>query len=776
MNRRTYVSLVAGFATVLCATSLVGVLEGLSWLLVVAGVVVVVTLAGIGARALRVPSWLQPLGGAVAVLLYTTIVFGHDRFLGIVPTPATIAGLRADVSTAFADIAELAAPVPARPGILLLAVGGVGLVAILVDLLASVLNRAALAGLPLLGLYTVPVAVDRDGIGWLPFVLGAAGFCWLLAAEHGTTVRGWGRPFHTGTRGDATTTRTGTGALVAGRLAVLGIVLAVLIPAGVPALSAEGLHSLFETGLPGSGGGRTVTAINPVTELRGQLTQDKPVNLLRIRTDDERPFYTRLATLERFTGTGWTLRDMTAKQNDRVRRGVPNVSGISPGTPTVTQRTSIEVLGLSQSRYLPLYSNPTSVDVRGDWRFDRSSEAVFSTVDTTENLRYRFDSRRVEYSPEMLRSASQPNPGDSTVKRYTELKNADASVRRQVDELVQGATTEYDKAVAINNFFSPENGFKYTLKTSAGTSESAIVAFLDNRQGYCEQYASAMAYMARLAGLPARVAIGFGYGTQQGNSWLITSHDAHAWVEIMFPGIGWVPFDPTPPNGTGNTGDLSWVDDATTDEGQSTEQTPTEQEQAAGPEVAPVAPEPSQSVDAAAAAKAASDAKGTGWLALALLILAWVVGVLAVIALVVTPALVRHRMRAKRLAALRNGGDPTSAAHAAWDEVVDTLVDLDAGSESGETPRGLSKRLRANGLDESVQGALTLLASAEEQARYAPKVHAVPGLAEAVVAVRSALHQRTPRRRRIRAEFLPPSTLERAGSAVRSLPAKARRK
>ncbi|GAA0220243.1 DUF3488 and transglutaminase-like domain-containing protein [Cryptosporangium japonicum] len=773
MNRRTYVSAVAGVATLLCATSLRGVLEGWSWLPVVGGGVVVVTLAGIGARALRTPSWLQPVVGALAVLLYTTIVFGHDRFLGVIPTPATIVGLRADVSNAFADIAELAAPVPARPGILLLTVGGVGLVAILVDVLASVLGRAALAGLPLLGLYTVPVAVDRDGIGWLPFTLGAAGFCWLLAAEHGTTIRRWGRPFHAGTTGTEPS-RTG-GSLVAGRLAIFGIVLAVLIPAGVPALSAEGLHSLFENGLPGSGSGRTVTAINPVTQLRGQLTRDEPVDLLRVRTNDQQPFYLRLATLENFTGNGWTLRDMTAKQEARVRRGVPNVSGISGGTPTLSQETSVEVLGLTQSRYLPVYSNPTSIDVDGDWRFDRGSEAVFSTADTTKGLRYRFESRRVQYSPGLLRDAAKLNAGDSTVKRYTELKNPDASVKQQVNALVAGKSTEYDKAVAINNFFSKENGFEYDLQTAAGTSESAIVSFLDNRRGYCEQYASAMAYMARLAGLPARVAIGFGYGTPQDGSWLITSHDAHAWVEIMFPGIGWVPFDPTPPSGTGNTGDLSWVNGGASDPGESTEQTPVEEEQAAAaPTEEAAAPEAREPLDADAAAGKKEDEKSRPLLSLILLILAWAFGVLAVVALVMTPAIVRHWVRAKRLASL-NHGDPAAAAHAAWDEVIDTLVDLDGPAEAGETPRGLSQRLRADGFDESAQGALRLLASAEEQARYAPRVHAVPGLAQAVVTVRAALHQRSPKGRRFRAEFVPASTLERAGSAVRSLPSKARR-
>jgi transglutaminase-like putative cysteine protease len=712
---------------------------------------------------------VQPLAGILGLALYAMVVFGHDRILGIIPTPATITGLRIDVTTAFSDIAQLAAPVPARPGILLLTVVGVGLIAVLVDALAVVLGRAALAGLPLLGLYTVPVAVDRDGIGWFPFALGAAGFCWLLAAEHAEHVQGWGRAFRnapprgrTAEPGRLTPTR-----MMAGRLGVIGIALAVLIPAGVPALSAEGLHSLFDGGLPGSGGGRTITAINPVTELRGQLNEQDPVELLRVRTNDPQPFYLRLATLELFTGNGWTLRDLQAKTEARVNRGVPNVTGTDAGTPTKNQTTTVQVEGLTQSRYLPLYSNPTSVDVTGDWRFDRGSEAVFSTSDTTKKLTYRFSSKRVLYTSDMLATAPEL-PANNDVARYTVLDNPDPSVKRLVDGLVADKSTEYEKVVAINDYFSPENGFEYDLKTAAGTSQSAILSFLQNKKGYCEQYASAMAYMARVAGLPARVAIGFAYGVKKDDYWSITSHDAHAWVEVYFSGLGWVPFDPTPSSGTGRSGDLAWVDTPANDSSASTGQDQTDP--AANPSAAASQAEPSTQASSAAPETQADKNQGNKHHVLATIgkVLAWGLGILAVIVLAASPALIRRRLRNRRLAAVGTGDDPSAAAHAAWDEVFDTLIDLDAGADETATPRGLSQRLGTDGgLGDSAQGAFKLLATAEEQARYAPRMTMTPGLAEAVVTVRAALHQRSTRRRRILAELVPASTFERAGSVIR---------
>ena len=60
-----------------------------------------------------------------------------------------------------------------------------------------------------------------------------------------------------------------------------------------------------------------------------------------------------------------------------------------------------------------------------------------------------------------------------------------------------------------------------------------------------------MAVMLRMLGIPARVAVGFTSGTHATDGeWVVTDHEAHAWVEVWFAGIGWIPFDPTPGRGT----------------------------------------------------------------------------------------------------------------------------------------------------------------------------------------------------------------------------------
>jgi hypothetical protein len=74
----------------------------------------------------------------------------------------------------------------------------------------------------------------------------------------------------------------------------------------------------------------------------------------------------------------------------------------------------------------------------------------------------------------------------------------------------------------------------------------------DTKRGYCQHFAGAMALMLRYLGIPARVAAGFTSGSYDADSheWTVTDHEAHDWVEVYFPGWGWIPFDPTPGRGT----------------------------------------------------------------------------------------------------------------------------------------------------------------------------------------------------------------------------------
>ncbi len=79
---------------------------------------------------------------------------------------------------------------------------------------------------------------------------------------------------------------------------------------------------------------------------------------------------------------------------------------------------------------------------------------------------------------------------------------------------------------------------------------------LETRVGYCQHFAGAAALLLRLQGVPARVATGFATGQSMGGGrYRVTDADAHAWIEVYFAGIGWVPFNPTPPGAAARIGD-----------------------------------------------------------------------------------------------------------------------------------------------------------------------------------------------------------------------------
>ncbi|MBQ3270601.1 MAG: hypothetical protein IJH09_11865, partial [Clostridia bacterium] len=119
-------------------------------------------------------------------------------------------------------------------------------------------------------------------------------------------------------------------------------------------------------------------------------------------------------------------------------------------------------------------------------------------------------------------------------------------------EAIQGADTPYDRAVAIMNYL--RRNMRYTLTPAYPPTGRDFVSWflLDSREGYCSAYATAMAVMGRIAGLPTRYVEG--YMARPGEN-VLTGENAHAWAEVYFRGVGWIPFDAT--GGTTGRGEES---------------------------------------------------------------------------------------------------------------------------------------------------------------------------------------------------------------------------
>jgi hypothetical protein len=322
-----------------------------------------------------------------------------------------------------------------------------------------------------------------------------------------------------------------------------------------------------------------------------------------------------------------------------------------------------------------------------------------------------------------------------------------------------GATTPLEKAQDLENWFT--NNFSYSIKPGLPARNWLLPFLTTDQRGFCSQFAQAFAVLARLVGIPSRIAVGYTGGTPvhgQGVTWQITTKDAHAWPELYFAGEGWLRFEPTPIGVRGQAtaeipvyagvGNTPPPDKGNTNTGKASATVPTQVDKRH---------QQSLRLDHGAGGGITPASHGTNsdlWLAIGI--------PAAVFLLIAWPALVRLATKRRRwLTASSDAG----LAHAAWRELTDDLADYGLGFTPAETPRAVARRVTNDAqLDESGIQAVQRISAAEERARYAKLAGPGAGIKAQVLIARRAMSASVPRRQRLRARLLPASTL---GSARR---------
>lgn len=264
---RPRLTIVAGVSVLLASVGLYPLYETGGWFWTGFGAVLVVVAAGLLTRRYGLMPALCPLVALFALFLYLTLLFAAGQaFVGVVPTPASTARLGRLLGEGWHDANAYAAPVPMLPAINLLTGAGIGLVAVLVDFLAIRLGRAALAGLPLLAVYSVPAAVRQQTVSWLAFLLGAGGYLGLLVVDAREQLTGWGRPVFTRhwtpRREDDDRPDSGPLAASGRRIGLTAVAIAIVLPFAVPGIRPHGLFGIGAGSDSGSGrdGGSTQPA------------------------------------------------------------------------------------------------------------------------------------------------------------------------------------------------------------------------------------------------------------------------------------------------------------------------------------------------------------------------------------------------------------------------------------------------------------------------------------------------------------------------------------
>ena len=700
--------------------------------------------------------WHLLLGLAASALVLAWILLPDHLLFGIVPTPASLHDVHLLWSSARQSMQSEHAPVASTAGLRLLTAGATVLLVALTDALGVLLLRPLLAAAPLLEVLAVASATSGNAAHPIWFACAAIGFLLILVAGTRLQDHAWGPSI------DGSAGRLGG----ARRMAVTGIVAALLVPLALPSLSVNLLARAAHHNGDGSGsGGNQRILLDNAADLRGSLRRGTPVDLFSVQVrPSDKPFYVRQVVLDNFTTSGWV---QSSTANDLENPVDAGQFAIAPGSVANTADSGrgdqidaqFTVLALGGSD-LPLLANPQQLSTGGVGVWDQATATV-SNADLVRNSSYTEQALQPDpTTAELLNAPDFTTSGNSTLdSRYLELRSLPSSVKDLADRITAGKTGAYEKAQAISSYFTDDrNGFVYSLDTAPADGRDALVSFLDTKKGFCQQFAAAAAALMREERLPSRVVLGYTHqAPDDSGKFTVTTSDAHAWVEVYFTGVGWIAFDPTPLGGTDTTRTvtLPWAPHVTAGASASPSQ-------ASNPLRGPSHNNQQTAAAQPTAAQASATARaGLPWAAIGLVL----GGALLVMLLVTGPHLIRARQRRSRLDRARLTGNPEPI----WHELAATATDRGALWPDTVTVGQVPRWLAEHGLDERGATAVSAVAEGVERARFSAAGTATVG-SEAINGLDEGLRRwgrRAERRERLACWLLPRSLFNRAGGGRR---------
>jgi len=338
---------------------------------------------------------------------------------------------------------------------------------------------------------------------------------------------------------------------MAGSLAVASPILVLCI-----LLGAAGIFFLLPRASAGylgayAPGGEITTGFSDRVELGriGEIQQSASVVMhIRIDGDDRGSFDLkwRGVALSHFDGRSWS--------NNRDERPLfprldglfvlpPRAGGHSSSPRPIHYRVVMEPVGMN---VFFLAATPESLEGNYGHVAIDDGGGVFNLDPEHPVNRYQATSDIAQTSASSLRSAGQAYPPE-VLSSYLGLPALDSRIPELARKITASADNDYDRAAALETYLRTH--FGYSLQLSRTVPHDPVANFLfERKQGHCEYFASSMAVMLRILGIPSRVVNGFRTGefNDLTSQYVVRASNAHSWVEAYFPGHGWVAFDPTP--------------------------------------------------------------------------------------------------------------------------------------------------------------------------------------------------------------------------------------
>ncbi|MFW5956991.1 MAG: transglutaminase TgpA family protein [Natronomonas sp.] len=305
------------------------------------------------------------------------------------------------------------------------------------------------------------------------------------------------------------------------------------------------LSTMFVGVIPGSsdsttaggGGGSAATIESNILYSEETIEIQGSIDLspyARYTVEADRPAYWRVSGYDRYTGSSWVRTD----EYDPYAGILEGPSGESElNTQNITTESPA---GVMPAAWRPVKIDSAPVVVQTSTSGDLEPASPLET-----NESYQVRSLEPTASAETLRRARASEP-EEIETQYTQLPESTPDrVGNFTTQLTADADTRYDTARTIETWLRQER--EYSLDVDRPRGDIADAFLFEMEAGYCTYYATTMVAMLRTQGIPARFVTGYTTGDRiDENEWVLRGTNSHAWVEVYFPGQGWIEFDPTP--------------------------------------------------------------------------------------------------------------------------------------------------------------------------------------------------------------------------------------